>query len=222
MEQRRKETYPARGGVAVVVSGGSRRWRRWSVMLLLLLPYCIKARASVFFFVFFSSVLFPILYSILSSVMSLSRPSLFFLLFSVSSFFSLLFSLLLLSSILLLFLSSLMCLLSPLYLEGRRETSTPAQSMAQGCRVDGAATVQPPLYHPRDTSPPQTLTRGKLCRWRVPSRRLFGSSGEGKVVKTGGRKIFFFPCFARPGEEERLQCRSKWHCFGLFFFVNSA
>jgi hypothetical protein len=50
--------------------------------------------------------------------------------------------------------------------------------MAQGCRVDGAATVQPPLYHPRDSSPPLTLTRGKLCRWRVPGRHLFGSSGE--------------------------------------------
>jgi hypothetical protein len=36
--------------------------------------------------------------------------------------------------------------------------------------------------------------------------------------KTGEEKIFFFPCFARPGEEERLQCRSKRHRFGLFFF----
>jgi hypothetical protein len=47
---------------------------------------------------------------------------------------------------------------------GEKEIYTPAQSMVQGCRVDGAATVQLPLYHPRDTSPPLTLTRGKLCR----------------------------------------------------------
>jgi hypothetical protein len=31
-------------------------------------------------------------------------------------------------------------------------------------------------------------------------------------------KIFFFPRFARPGEEEDPQCRSKRHRFGLFFF----
>jgi len=42
--------------------------------------------------------------------------------------------------------------------------------------------------------------------------------------KTEEEKIFFFPCFARPGEEKRLQCRSKRHRFGLFFFLffNSA
>jgi len=33
-----------------------------------------------------------------------------------------------------------------------------------------------------------------------------------------GRKIFFFPCLACPGEEERLHCRSKRHRFGLFLF----
>jgi len=94
------------------------------------------------------------------------------------------------------------CLLSPLYLKGEKDTYTPARSMAQGCRVDGAATIQPPLYHPRDTSPLLTLTRGKLYRWRVPGRRLFGSLGEGKAVKIRGRKIFFFPFLTRPGEEE--------------------
>ena len=72
--------------------------------------------------------------------------------------------------------------------------------------MDGAATVQSPLYHPRDTSPPLTLTHGKLCRWRVPGRRLFGSLGEGKAVRNRGEKIFFFPNFARPEEEEDPQC----------------
>jgi len=45
------------------------------------------------------------------------------------------------------------------------------------------------------------------------SRRLF----EGRDGGDRGRKIFFFPCFARPGEEEDPQCRSKRHRFGLFF-----
>jgi len=89
--------------------------------------------------------------------------------------------------------------------------------MAQRCRVDGAATVQPPLYHPRDTSPPLTLTRGKLCRWRVPGRRLVGSSGEGKAVRNRGEKIFFFPCFARPGEEEDPQCLQNGAVSAPFF-----
>jgi hypothetical protein len=26
-----------------------------------------------------------------------------------------------------------------------------------------------------------------------------------------------FPCFSARPEEESLQCRSKWHCFRLFF-----
>ena len=38
-----------------------------------------------------------------------------------------------------------------------------------------------------------------------------------------GRKDFFFPCLARPGEQERLHCRSKRHRFELFasFLMNS-
>jgi hypothetical protein len=38
--------------------------------------------------------------------------------------------------------------------------------------------------------------------------------------KRGGKQrknIFFLPCFARPGEEEDPQCRSKRHHFGLLF-----
>jgi hypothetical protein len=54
--------------------------------------------------------------------------------------------------------------------------------------------------------------------------RLFDAFEGEKSVKTKEEKIFFFPCFARPGEEERLQCRSKRHRFGLlgFFFFYSA
>ena len=38
-----------------------------------------------------------------------------------------------------------------------------------------------------------------------------------------GKEIFFFPCLARPGEEEDPQCRSKRHHLGLcFFFWNNA
>jgi hypothetical protein len=106
---------------------------------------------------------------------------------------------------------------------GEKEIYTPAQSMVQGCRVDRATTVQLPLYHPRDTSPPLTLTRGKLCRWRVPGRHLFGSSREGKVVRNRGEKIFFLPCFARPGEEEDPQCLQNGTVSSPFssFFMNS-
>jgi hypothetical protein len=131
--------------------------------------------------------------------------------FSSSSVFFFSFSL----SIFSFFFFHVSCL--PCIYRGEKETYTPAQSMAQRCRVDGAATVQPPLYHPRDTSPPLTLTRGKLCRWRVPGRRLFGSSGEGKAVRNRGEKIFFFPCFARPGEEEDPQCLQKGAVSAPFF-----
>jgi hypothetical protein len=56
---------------------------------------------------------------------------------------------------------------------------------------------------------------------RVLGRRLFDALEEEKSVKTKEEKIFFFPCFARPGEEKYPQCRSKRHCFGLFFLMNS-
>jgi len=144
-----------------------------------------------FFFPFF--LCFPSLLPLFFSFLSLSR---FF-----RSFFPLFFR--------------VSCL--PCIYRGEKETYTPAQSMAQRCRVDGAATVQPPLYHPRDTSPPLTLTRGKLCRWRVPGRRLVGSSGEGKAVRNRGEKIFFFPCFARPGEEEDPQCLQNGAVSAPFF-----
>jgi hypothetical protein len=39
-----------------------------------------------------------------------------------------------------------------------------------------------------------------------------------KSVKTGGRKIFFFPCLARLGEEEDPQCRQNGTVSGFFFW----
>jgi hypothetical protein len=37
------------------------------------------------------------------------------------------------------------------------------------------------------------------------------------MAVTEEEKIFFFPCFARPGEEEDPQYRLKRHRLGLFF-----
>jgi len=158
----------AGGGSGVVAMEGL----RWPAELLLPLPL------PPLFFLFLSFLLlFPL--SFLSSLV-FSRLSLFF-------FFSVFFLLSLSLTLFFFFFSNLLFLCRsfffcvsflPCIYKGEKEIYTPAQSMAQGCRVDGAATVQPPLYHPRDTSPPLTLTRGKLCRWRVPGRHLFGSPGE--------------------------------------------
>jgi hypothetical protein len=41
-----------------------------------------------------------------------------------------------------------------------------------------------------------------------------------KSVKTGGRKIFFFPYLARPGEEEDPQCRQNSTVWASLFFLN--
>jgi len=87
----------------------------------------------------------------------------------------------------------------------------------QGRDMDGAATVQPPLYHPRDNYPPFSPTRGKLWANGV-GRRLFERE---MVVENRGRKIFFFPYFVCPGGEKDPQCRSKRHRFRLLhFFFN--
>jgi hypothetical protein len=45
---------------------------------------------------------------------------------------------------------------------------------------------------------------------------------KGEVGANRGRKIFFFPCFARPGEEEDPQCRQNSFISVFFFFTNSA
>ena len=39
-----------------------------------------------------------------------------------------------------------------------------------------------------------------------------------EVRRKGRRKIFFFPCLARPGEEEDLQCRQNGTVLGFCFF----
>jgi len=65
--------------------------------------------------------------------------------------------------------------------------------------VAEAATVQPPFYHPKDTSPPFSPTRGKLWASEGP---MVGVFLKEQAVKNRGRKIFFFPCFARPEKEE--------------------
>jgi len=75
-----------------------------------------------------------------------------------------------------------------------------------GEKEDGAAPILPLLQH--------VESFGQV---RILGRRLFDALEEEKSVKTKEEKIFFFPCFGRPGEEEYPQCRSKRHCFGLFF-----
>ena len=44
-----------------------------------------------------------------------------------------------------------------------------------------------------------------------------------EIRRKGEEKIFFFPCLARPGEEEELQCRQNGTVLGFcfFFFCNS-
>jgi hypothetical protein len=52
-----------------------------------------------------------------------------------------------------------------------------------------------------------------------PTREKWSASfWKESVAVIEEEKIFFFPRFARPGEEEDPQCRSKRHRFGLFFF----
>jgi len=59
-----------------------------------------------------------------------------------------------------------------------------------------------------------------LCCRPSNTRKALGYVGvflKGKMAVTEEEKIFFFPCFARPGEEEDPQCRLKQHYLGLFF-----
>ena len=110
------------------------------------------------------------------------------------------------------------CLLSPLYLQakqGRKGELQPLPSQWRRGRVAAATTVQPPHYHPRDTSPPSSPTRGKLQASEGPMAGVFLKE---QAVENRGRTIFFFPCFARSGEEEDPKCHSKRHRFGLPFF----
>jgi len=49
-------------------------------------------------------------------------------------------------------------------------------------------------------------------------RRLFKAFIKSRRREKQWNEIFFFPCLARPGEQEDPQCRSKRHRLGLFFF----
>ena len=94
--------------------------------------------------------------------------------------------------------------------------------MAQGCRMDGATTIQSPLYHPRDTCSPLTLTHGKLCRWRDPWSASFWIIRGGEVGEKQGRKDLLLPPLFRASRGRRRPTwPSKRHCFTLFFLMNS-
>jgi hypothetical protein len=59
-----------------------------------------------------------------------------------------------------------------------------------------------------------------LGKWGCGRCFFFEVFGERERRAKKGRKFFFFPCLAHPGEEDS-ECRSKRHYFGalhLFFF----
>ena len=53
----------------------------------------------------------------------------------------------------------------------------------------------------------------------VFAQRFFGAFGERGRGEKQGSESFFFPCLARPGEEEDPHCRSKQHRLGLFIYL---
>ena len=210
-----EKQYLAWRGLAVVFCGGEDDgWTRWRYFFSPLLLPC--STSSSVFFVSLLSLFAFLFFSFRSSLLLSFFLFLLFFFCFFSLFFFLALSLLLYFyfsffypsvSLPLLFFSSPCVPFLPCIYKVERKTSTPAQSMAQGCRVDGAATVQPPLYHPRDTTPPLTLTRGKLCRWRVLGRRHFGLSGKGKSVsqwETGEKRSSSSPA-------SRVQGKKKTH-----------
>ena len=163
------------GGAVVAVEG-----LRWPAELLLLLPLpplffsllfffrsSDHSPASSFLFFSFGPLPSPLVFS---SPLFFSLVFFSFLFFFVFLLFFLCFFLFFLSLGFFVLFSPFFFRVSclPCIYRGEKETYTPAQSMTQRCRVDGAATIQPPLDHPRDTSPPLTLTHGKLCGWRGP------------------------------------------------------
>jgi len=138
-----------------------------------------------------------------------SSASFFFLFFSSFLFSSLLFSLPspLCSSLVLFSLFSW----SPLFFPGSCFFISPVFIEKQGRDTAGA-----PLCCRPSTARP---TRGKLLGKWVSLVNIFLMLLRGrKSVKTGGRKIFFFPCLARLGEEEDPQCRQNGTVSGFFFW----
>jgi hypothetical protein len=75
----------------------------------------------------------------------------------------------------------------------------------QGRDMAGAATVLLPLHHPSNTWKVSFWQVGLVGVFLKGSRCLF----EGRDGGDRGRKIFFFPCFAHPGEEENPQFRQN-------------
>jgi hypothetical protein len=217
----------------VARDGGDGGWTRWRCFPDAS-PLLFFSFSSVLFFFFTSSFLFfffsppplrfpSLLLSIplFSSSSSFSRVLFFFSL--VLCFFSLLLYFCSLSppSSIFFFLPRVFFL--PCIYRGKKEVYTPALSMAQGCRVDGAVTVQLPLYHPRDTSPPLMLTRGKLCRWRDPWSASFWVIGGKEVSEKQGRKDLLLPLFrASRGRRRPIVPFKTAPFWPLFFFtVNS-
>jgi hypothetical protein len=78
------------------------------------------------------------------------------------------------------------------------------------------AIVLPPLHHPSNTWKVSLWQVGLVGVFLKGSRRLF----EGRDDGDRGRKIFFFPCFARPGEEKDPQCLQIGTVLGFSFFFN--
>ena len=159
----------------------------------------------------------------LSPLFFLSIPLFFFLFlpcfFSFSSFFLLLLYFFL--SLPFFFFSSSppFLLYLPLYLQTKTWGKKPTSSV-QSWHRGRAATVQPPmtaqgacpLYFSPCGRPRVELRQvGGLCR------RLFKAFRERRRREKQWTESFFFPCLARPGEQEDPQCLSKRHRLGLFF-----
>jgi len=150
-----------------------------------------------------------------------SSSLLYFLLFYLFLLLSFFWSSLSLLFSLSLFFSSLP---SSLPLLSRFFFSSPVfYKQKQGRDMARAATVLLPLHHPSNTWKVSFWQVGLVGVFLKGSRCLF----EGRDGGDRGRKIFFFPCFARPGEEENPQCRQNGtvsvpSLYFSFFFVNSA
>jgi hypothetical protein len=85
--------------------------------------------------------------------------------------------------------------------------------------VAGAATVQPPLYHPRHTSPPFSPTRGKLWTSKGPWSASFWVLRGGEGGEKQGNNTFFFPYFLRvQGKKKGYSVIQNDTVLGFFLF----
>jgi len=174
--------------------------------LLLSIPILLLSSFSqfLFFFLFFFSVF----------SCSLSSSVFFFFCYSsVSLFFFVLFDPLLYSF--LFSFSTLLCtfffVLPPVFIgknRGRTWLGRPLCCRPTTARGAHSLLFSPPCGRPRVKG----YTSGAMVGVFLMLLR------ERSRWKQRKKQIFFFPCFSRPGEEERLQCRSKRHRFGLLVF----